>query len=60
MLGYHLGTVNDFHWRLKPVFRYSKHHTYSTFIEEENENQIFLHSLPSPPKTIKMDKMIGR
>ena len=37
MLSYRLGTVNDFHWGFKPVFRYSKPHTYSTFIGEEKE-----------------------
>ena len=37
MLCYRLGTVNDFHWGFKPVFRYSKPHTYSTFIGEEKE-----------------------
>ena len=34
MLSYRLGTVNNFHWDFKPVFRYSKPHTYSTFIGE--------------------------
>ena len=28
MLSYRLGTVNDFHWGFKPVFRYSKPHTF--------------------------------
>ena len=37
MLNYRLGTVNEKHWGFKPVFRCSKPHTYSTFIEEENE-----------------------
>jgi len=44
MLSYRLGTVNDFHWEFKPVFRYSKHHTYS-FIGEEKENQLCINTL---------------
>jgi len=43
MLSYRLGTVNDFHWGFKPVFRYSKPHTISTFIGDENENQICIY-----------------
>ena len=35
MLSYRLGTVNDFHWRFKPVFHYSKPHIYSTLIGKE-------------------------
>ena len=40
MLSYCLGTVNDFHWGLKPVlsYSYSKPHTFSTFIGEDREN----------------------
>ena len=30
MLSY-LGTINDFHWKFKPVLNYSKPHTISTF-----------------------------
>ena len=45
MLSYRLGTVNDFHWVFKPVFRYSKPHTYSTFIGEEKENQLCINTL---------------
>ena len=41
MLNYRLGTVNEKHWGLKPVFHSSKPHTYSTFIGEENESQIY-------------------
>ena len=35
MLNYLLGTVNEKHWGLKPVFRCSKPHTFSTFSGEE-------------------------
>jgi len=46
MLSYRLGTVNDFHWEFKPVFRrYSKPHTYSTCIGEEKENQLYINTL---------------
>jgi len=41
ILNYRLGTVNEKHWGFKPVFRCSKPHTYSTFIGEEIENQIY-------------------
>jgi len=44
MLSYRLGTVNDFHWGFKPVFRYSKPHSYSTFIGEEKENQLCINT----------------
>ena len=39
MLSYRLGTVNDFHWEFKPVFSYSKPHTFSTCLEEETERK---------------------
>jgi len=45
MLSYRLGTVNDFHWWFKPVFRYSKPHTYSTFIGEEREKQLCINTM---------------
>jgi len=45
MLSYRLGTVNDFHWEFKPVFRCRKHHTYLTFIGEEKENQLYINTL---------------
>jgi len=40
MLGYRLGTVNDFHREFKPVlsYSYSKPNTFSTFIGEDREN----------------------
>jgi len=31
MLNYRLATVNEKHWGLKPVYRCSKPHTFSTF-----------------------------
>jgi len=37
MLSYRLGTVNDFHWGFKPVLSYSKPHTFSTSLGEEQE-----------------------
>ena len=33
------GTVNDFHWEFKPVLSYSKPHTFSTSLGEENERK---------------------
>jgi len=42
MLSYRLGTVNDFYWDLKPVFRYSKPQTYPTFIGDATEHNIHL------------------
>jgi len=45
MLSYRLGTVNDFHWEFKPVFRFSKPHAYSTFIGDEKENQLHMYVL---------------
>jgi len=45
MLSYRLGTVNDFHWEFKPVFRYSKPHTYATFIGEEKEKQLCINTM---------------
>jgi len=42
MLSYRLGTVNDFHWELKPVLSYSKPHTFSTFFGEEKERKVHL------------------
>ena len=39
MLSYRLGTVNDFHWKFKPVSIYSKPHTFSTLFEEEKEKK---------------------
>jgi len=42
----------------KPVFWYSKHHTYSTLLKKKMKMKYYLHSLPSPHRTIKMDKMI--
>ena len=39
MLSYRLGTVNDFHWGFKPVLSYSKPHTFSTSLGEENERK---------------------
>jgi len=49
MLSYRLGTVNDFHWELKPVLSYSRPHTFSTFFGEEKErkNAFTLSSRPS-------------
>ena len=47
MLSYRLHTVNDFHWGFKIVFRYSKPHTYWTFIAEENGKKTHEHYLPS-------------
>ena len=45
MMSYHLGTVNDFHWGLKPVSNYSTPHTFPTFIGEDKEKKHLL-SLP--------------
>jgi len=39
MLSNRLGTVNDFHWKFKPVLSYSKPHTFSTFFGEEKERK---------------------
>jgi len=39
MLSYRLGTVNDSHWKFKPVLSYSKPHNFSTFLEEEKERR---------------------
>jgi len=39
MLKYRLGTVNEKQWGFKPVFRCSKHHTFSTFSGEEKEEK---------------------
>jgi len=61
MLSYRLSTVNDVHLGFKPVFRYSKPHTSSTFFEEENEMHLLyklhyvednkhLHSVKDTPK----------
>jgi len=46
MLGYRLGTVNDFHWGLKPVLSFIKPHTFSTFVGEEKRKKCIysLHS----------------
>ena len=41
MLSYRLGTVNDFHWGLKPVLSYSKPHTFSTSLGEKKEKNAF-------------------
>jgi len=41
MLNYRLGTVNEKHWGLKPVFRCSKPYSFSTFSGEENERKIY-------------------
>jgi len=40
MLNYRLGTFNEKHWGLKPVFRCSKPYSFSTFSGEENEKKI--------------------
>jgi len=42
MLGFRLGTVNDFHWGFEPVLSYSKPHTFSTFFGEEKEINMHL------------------
>jgi len=42
---YRLGTVNDFHWELKPVLSYSKPHTFSTLFGEEKGRK--MHLLPT-------------
>ena len=42
MLNYRLGTVNDFHWKFKPVLSFSKPHTFSTFFGEENKENMHL------------------
>jgi len=47
-LSYHLRTVNDFHWELKPVLSYSKPHTFSTFFGEEKETNMHLLSPTRP------------
>jgi len=39
MLSNRLGTVNDFHWKFKPVLSYSKPDTFSTFFGEEKERK---------------------
>jgi len=41
MLSCRLGTVNGFHWELKPVLSYSKPHTFSTYFGEEKEKYAF-------------------
>jgi len=38
IMSYRLGTVNAFHWECKPVFSYSKPHTFSTIFGEDKEN----------------------
>jgi len=48
MLSYRLGTVNDFHWEFQPVLSYSKPHTFSTFLGEENEEKMHLISPTRP------------
>jgi len=42
MLGYRPGTVNGFHWGVKPVLVYSEPHTFSTYFEEEKEINMHL------------------
>ena len=42
MLSYRLSTVNDFHWEFKPVFSYSKPHTFSTFLEKKKKEKMHL------------------
>ena len=36
MLSYRLGTVNDFHWELKPVLSYSKPHYVESISDSHN------------------------
>jgi len=50
MLSYRLGAVNTFHWRFKPVFRYSKPHIFLTFVGKEYENKNYLLSPPRPSR----------
>ena len=45
MLSYRFGTVNDFHWELKPVLSYSKPHTFSKPFGEEKERKKCIYSL---------------
>jgi len=40
MLNYRLGTINEKRWGIKPDFRCSKPHNYSTPIGKENENRL--------------------
>jgi len=42
MLSYILGTANDFYWGFKPVWSYSKPHTFSTIFGEENVKQFVI------------------
>jgi len=44
--------LSYFHWGFKPVLSYSKPHTFSTFIEEENENNVYLLTLTRPFRTL--------
>jgi len=41
MLSYRFGTINDFHWELKPILSCSKPHTFSTFFgKRERKNAL--------------------
>jgi len=57
ILSYRLGTVNDFHWRVKPVFHNWKLHTYFTLIGHENKIKIMTLATQA---TDNMNRMIGK
>ena len=42
MLSYRLGTVIDFHWGFKPVFRYSKPTLIQHLLEKKKKNNFVL------------------
>jgi len=48
---YRLGTVNEKHWGLKPVYRCSKPHTFSTFSGEEKQKMFISQATKELNKT---------
>jgi len=52
-MSYRLGTVNDFYWKFKPVFSYSKPHTFTTFLEKKKKTILRLTEADATQISIK-------
>jgi len=60
MLSYRLGTINDLHWKFKPVLSYSKRYTFSTFFGEEKEKKCIYSLQPGHLEAEQNDRKVKR
>jgi len=60
MLSYHLGTVNDFHWKFKPVLSYSNLTLSQHFLRRQRKEKCIYSLQPGHLEAEQNDRKVKR